>query len=143
MRRRALSDSASRDAAAAAAERDDGGWRPSRADPGAAWEGKQPGRGKNRAASVTSGFRRIRAAPSSLLLAGGRGWGSRGEEDVDAAPSSFSLNHIDAGGYSTVGLQPFLRYRRNEELMLSWMEVTALTVRLPLFPPRPWIACVI
>ena len=143
MRHRALPDSASRDAAAAVVERDDGGWRPSQADPGAAWEGKQAGRGKNRAASVTSGIWRIWAAPSSLLLAGGRGWGSRGEEDVDAAPSSFPLNHIDADGYSTVGLQPFLRYRRNEELLLPWMEVNAFTVRLPLFPPRPRIACVI
>jgi len=108
-----------------------------------AWEGKQPGRGKNRAASVTSGFRWIQVAPSSLLLARGRGWGSRGEEDMDAASSSFPLNHIDVDGYNTVGLPSFLRYRRNEELLLPWMEVNAFTVWLPLFPPRPHIACVI
>ena len=54
---------------------------------------------------------------------------SCGEEDVDAASSSFPLNHIDAGSYSTVGLPPFLRYRRNEELLLPWMEVNAFTVR--------------
>ena len=62
---------------------------------------------------------------------------------MEATPSSFSLNHIDAGVYSTVGLPSFLRYRRNEEVLLPWMEVNAFTVRLPLFPPRPWIACVI
>jgi hypothetical protein len=101
-------DSASRDDDDDAAERDDGGWRPSRADPGAAQEGKQPGRGKNRAASATSGFPRIRALPSSLLLAGGRGWGSRGEEDVDVAPSSFPLNHSNAGAYCMVDLSPFV-----------------------------------
>ena len=62
---------------------------------------------------------------------------------MDAAPSSFPLNHIDADGYNTVGLPPFLHYRRNEEVPLPWMEVNAFTVRLPLFPPRPRIACVI
>ena len=62
---------------------------------------------------------------------------------MDAAPSSFSLNHIDADVYSTVGLPSFLRYRRNEKVLLPWMEVNAFTVRRPLFLPRPWIACVI
>ena len=62
---------------------------------------------------------------------------------MDAAPSSFPLNHIDAGVYSTVGLPSFLRYRRNEELLLPWMEVNTFTVRPPLFPPRPRITCVI
>ena len=62
---------------------------------------------------------------------------------MNAAPSSFPLNHSDAGGYCTVDLPPFLRYRRNEELLLPWMEVNAFTVLPPLFPPRPRIACVI
>lgn len=80
---------------------------------------------------------------SSLLLAGGHGWGLRGEEDVDAAPSSFSLSHSDAGGYCTMELPSFLRYRRNKELLLPWMDVNAFTMRPPLFPPRPRIVCVI
>jgi hypothetical protein len=48
---------------------------------------------------------------------------------VDAAPSWFLLNHSDAGSYCTVDLSPFLRYRRNEELLLPWMEVNAFTVQ--------------
>ncbi|XP_066306099.1 uncharacterized protein [Miscanthus floridulus] len=42
--------------------------------------------------------------------------------------SGFPLNHSDAGGYCTVDLPPFLRYRRSEELLLRWMEVNAFTV---------------
>jgi hypothetical protein len=37
---------------------------------------------------------------------------------VDAAPSSFPLNHSNAGGYCMVDRPPFLRYRRNEEFLL-------------------------
>jgi alpha-glucosidase (family GH31 glycosyl hydrolase) len=44
--------------------------------------------------------------------------------------SGFPLNHSDAGGYCTVDLPPFLRYRRGEELLLRWMEVNAFTVVL-------------
>ncbi|CAL4957297.1 unnamed protein product [Urochloa decumbens] len=44
--------------------------------------------------------------------------------------SGFPLNHSDAGGYCTVDLPPFLRYRRSEELLLRWMEVNAFTVLL-------------
>lgn len=44
--------------------------------------------------------------------------------------SGFPLNHSDAGGYCTVDLPPFLRYRRSEELLLRWMEVNAFTVVL-------------
>ncbi|XP_040383902.1 sulfoquinovosidase-like [Oryza brachyantha] len=41
--------------------------------------------------------------------------------------SGFPLNHSDAGGYCTVDL-PLLRYRRSEELLLRWMELSAFTV---------------
>ncbi|CAO2174057.1 unnamed protein product [Urochloa humidicola] len=44
--------------------------------------------------------------------------------------SGFPLNHSDAGGYCTVDLPPFLRYRRSEELLLRWMEVNAFTAVL-------------
>lgn len=44
--------------------------------------------------------------------------------------SGFPLNHSDAGGYCTVDLPPFLRYRRSEELLMRWMEVNAFTVVL-------------
>ena len=65
-----------------------------------------------------------------LLIARGRTWwGLHGEEDMDAAPSSFLLNHSDAGGYCTVDLPPFLRYCRNEELLLSRMHDLSHRVR--------------
>lgn len=41
--------------------------------------------------------------------------------------SGFPLNHGDAGGYCTVDL-PLLRYRRSEELLLRWLELSAFTV---------------
>lgn len=42
--------------------------------------------------------------------------------------SGIPLNHSDAGGYCTVDLPPFLRYRRGEELLMRWMELNAFTV---------------
>uniref|UniRef100_A0A0D9UZG3 Glycoside hydrolase family 31 N-terminal domain-containing protein n=1 Tax=Leersia perrieri TaxID=77586 RepID=A0A0D9UZG3_9ORYZ len=41
--------------------------------------------------------------------------------------SGFPLNHGDAGGYCTVDL-PLIRYRRTEELLLRWLELSAFTV---------------
>jgi len=85
---------ASRDAAAA--ERDDGGWRRSRADPEAPGTGSSQGEGR-------TGLRRSPpadpAAPSSLL-AGGRGWGSRASQ-MQGRGRSAREKAEDAGGAST------------------------------------------
>ncbi|XP_047320168.1 sulfoquinovosidase-like [Impatiens glandulifera] len=40
--------------------------------------------------------------------------------------SGYAFNHSDIGGYCAVDL-PFLKYRRSEELLLRWMELSAFT----------------
>lgn len=44
--------------------------------------------------------------------------------------SGFSLNHGDAGGYTTVALGPLTFFRRPKELLLRWVELSAFTVML-------------
>ncbi|XP_042942235.1 sulfoquinovosidase-like isoform X2 [Carya illinoinensis] len=40
--------------------------------------------------------------------------------------SGYAFNHSDIGGYCAVNF-PFIRYRRSEELLLRWMELSAFT----------------
>ncbi|CAN1173482.1 yihQ [Linum perenne] len=42
--------------------------------------------------------------------------------------SGYALNHSDIGGYCCVDLPPFMgKYRRSEELLMRWMELSAFT----------------
>lgn len=41
--------------------------------------------------------------------------------------SGFAFNHSDIGGYCAVDL-PIIRYRRSEELLMRWMELSAFSV---------------
>lgn len=41
--------------------------------------------------------------------------------------SGYAFNHSDIGGYCAVNL-PIINYKRSEELLLRWMELSAFTV---------------
>ncbi len=49
---------------------------------------------------------------------------------LSSGVSGFSLNHGDAGGYTTVAVGPLTFFRRPKELLLRWVELCAFTAML-------------